>query len=142
VLIDRRRIAELIPHAGRMCLLDAATRWDADGIECTATSHRLADNPLRREGRLGAACALEYAAQAMALHGALTAPAARRSAGGLLAAARDFAMHREFLDDADATLSIEARCVLGGASRVIYEFRVRDARGTIAEGRAAVVLGT
>lgn len=140
MLIDRHRIAELIPHSGRMCLLDSASRWDDESIACLATSHRRDDNPLRREGRLGAVCALEYAAQAMALHGALTAAGHRRAAGGLLAAARDLVLHRERLDDADPTLCIEARRVQGEASRVIYEFRVWDGRGTIAQGRAAVVL--
>jgi predicted hotdog family 3-hydroxylacyl-ACP dehydratase len=140
MLIDRRRIAELIPHAGSMCLLDAAQRWDEASIECTATSHRLSDNPLRRGDRLGAVCALEYAAQAMALHGALTAPGGERSPGGLLASARDLVLHRQWLDDAGETLNIEARRLMGEGGRVIYEFRVADEAGPIAEGRAAVVL--
>lgn len=140
MLIDRTRIGELIPHAGRMCLLDAASRWDDRRIECTATSHRDPDNPLRRDGRLGAVCALEYAAQAMALHGALTAPGNTRSPGGLLASVRDLVLHRERLDDAAEVLKIEAQRVMGERSRVIYEFQVSDANGRIAEGRAAVVL--
>lgn len=140
MLIDRPRIEELIPHSGSMCLLDAATRWDEAGIVCSATSHRNPDNPLRRAGKLGAVCALEYAAQAMALHGALTAPAGRRSTGGLLASARDLVLHREQLDTCGPTLRIEAQRVLGESSRVIYEFQVSDSAGLIAQGRAAVVL--
>lgn len=140
VLIDRNRIHGLIPHAGSMCLLDAAVTWDDLQIRCTATSHLDEDNPLRRDGRLGAICALEYAAQAMALHGALTAAGGRRSTGGLLASARDLVLHRERLDDCGAPLTIEARRVMGDANRVIYEFRVTEPGGPVAEGRAAVVL--
>jgi predicted hotdog family 3-hydroxylacyl-ACP dehydratase len=140
MLIDRPSIEHLIPHSGSMCLLDAATRWDEDSIVCSATSHRSLDNPLRRAGKLGAVCALEYAAQAMALHGALTARGARRSSGGLLASVRDLVLHRERLDDCGPLLRVEARRVLGESSRVIYEFEVGDSAGLIANGRAAVVL--
>ncbi len=140
MLIDRQRIGELIPHSGSMCLLDAATGWDNDKIRCTATSHRDPANPLRGPDGLRAVCALEYAAQAMALHGALTAGHGQRSRGGLLASTRDLVLHRARLDDCGGELTIEAQRVQGEASRVIYEFRVSDADAVIAEGRAAVVL--
>lgn len=140
MLIDRQRIGELIPHAGSMCLLAAATHWDEEHIQCTATSHRDPENPLRRGNHLAAVCALEYAAQAMALHGALTVNQGRRAGGGLLASARDLVLHRTRLDDCGEVLTIDARRVLGEASRVIYEFTVSDAAELIAEGRAAVVL--
>ncbi len=45
--------------------------WDAQHIRCRSATHRLPGNPLRSQGRLGAACGIEYAAQAMAVHGAL-----------------------------------------------------------------------
>jgi len=140
MLIDRKRIGELIPHSGSMCLLAAAAAWNDERIECTATSHRDPANPLRRGGQLAAVCALEYAAQAMALHGALTVNKGRHAGGGLLASARDLALHRARLDDCGPVLRIEARRMLGEASRVIYEFKVSDATEVIAEGRAAVVL--
>jgi predicted hotdog family 3-hydroxylacyl-ACP dehydratase len=76
----------------------------------------------------------------MALHGALTFNQGNRSGGGLLASTRDLVLHRERLDDCGEVLTIEVRRVLGEASRVIYEFTVRDAAEMIAEGRAAVVL--
>ena len=73
ILLQQADIARRIPHQGRMCLLDAVTEWDGAHIVCQASSHRASDNPLRAEGRLGAACGVEYAAQAMAVHGALLA---------------------------------------------------------------------
>lgn len=38
--LDRDGIAQRIPHAGSMCLLDALEAWDAEGLRCRATSHR------------------------------------------------------------------------------------------------------
>jgi predicted hotdog family 3-hydroxylacyl-ACP dehydratase len=58
-----------------MCLLDRVVHWDSQRIHCRASSHRSADNPLRSRDQLSAACGIEYAAQAMAVHGALQAPA-------------------------------------------------------------------
>ena len=57
----------------------AEADWNAERISCVSRSHRAADNPLRAGGRLGIACGIEYAAQAMAVHGALIAgaPASR-----------------------------------------------------------------
>jgi predicted hotdog family 3-hydroxylacyl-ACP dehydratase len=123
-----------------MCLLDAALRWDAERICCTASSHRDPDNPLRRDGRLAAVCGIEYAAQAMALHGALTALEGRQAAAGLLASVRDLVCNVRYLHDVDRDLVIEAARLLGDESRVIYEFRVTDGSNELISGRAAVVL--
>src|ERR1700752_1268025 len=74
--LDHEWIEQHIPHKGRMCLLDEVLSWDAMRIRCRSSSHRATDNPLRAHGRLGAACGIEYAAQAMAVHGALIASSA------------------------------------------------------------------
>jgi predicted hotdog family 3-hydroxylacyl-ACP dehydratase len=81
--LDRAWIESRIPHHGPMCLLDEVIGWDTERITCISGSHRSADNPLRARGRLGIACGIEYAAQAMAVHGALVAAVeAGRSAAG------------------------------------------------------------
>lgn len=72
-VLDRAWIAAHIPHQGSMCLLDAVREWSGEAITCTASSHTDPANPLRADGRLGAANGIEYAAQAMAIHGALLA---------------------------------------------------------------------
>ncbi len=74
VPIDAERIRNLVPHAGNMCLLERVVACDAASIRCETRSHLDQSNPLRRNGQLASICAIEYAAQAMALHGALTAP--------------------------------------------------------------------
>ena len=70
-MLTREAIAALLPHDGAMVLLDEATAWDEARIACSARSHRDRSNPLRREGKLSSLCGVEYAAQAMALHGKL-----------------------------------------------------------------------
>ena len=93
-----------------MCLLECVEEWDEQGIQCRATSHRALDNPLRANGRLGTACGIEYAAQAMAVHGALLAPPDSTAARvGYLVSVRGTRMHVARLDDIAADLHYQAR---------------------------------
>ena len=140
MLIDRARIAELIPHAGSMCLLDAVLDYDDERMVCSASSHRQAAHPLAHAGRLGAACAIEYAAQAMALHGALTRLQGQRPRAGLLIGLRDTVIGAQALDSLAEDLRIEVEQVAGGAGGVIYRFAVSAGDVSVASGRATVVL--
>lgn len=141
--LDHAGIASLIPHAGSMCLLDAVQSWDAARIHCTATGHADTDNPLRSASGLLASNAIEYAAQAAAVHGALKARAAGGAAApGFLASARGVRLHRLRLDDLAGELAIEAEHVAGDARQLLYAFTVRHAGQPVADGRLAVVLDT
>jgi predicted hotdog family 3-hydroxylacyl-ACP dehydratase len=139
--LDHAWIARHIPHQGRMCLLDRVEAWDDQGIRCCAGSHRAADNPLRASGRLGAACGIEYAAQAMAVHGALLAPPGSTGArAGYLVSVRGVQLHVPRLDDIAADLEIEASCMTRGENNILYRFSVSAAGRLLLEGRAAVIL--
>jgi predicted hotdog family 3-hydroxylacyl-ACP dehydratase len=141
VVMDRAWIARHIPHQGGMCLLDQVEAWDEQGIRCRAVSHRAVDNPLRAHGRLGAACGIEYAAQAMAVHGALLAPPDDPVArAGYLVSARGVRLHVPRLDDIDADLVIEASCITRGENNILYQFSISAAGRLLLDGRAAVVL--
>src|SRR3569833_2628574 len=96
--LDRNQIAKRIPHQGSMCLLDCVEEWNEQHARCRASSHRSADNPLRAHGRLAAACAIEYAAQAMAVHGALLASETYPPRRGFLASVRGAPLHAVRLD--------------------------------------------
>jgi len=141
-------IAALIPHSGTMCLLVRLVEWDAQGIVCVAENHRDADHPLRTHSGLLSPCAIEYAAQAMALHGALIGQEAGTAASpGFLASARGVQLHVLRLDDLPATsgpdeLRIAATRQAGDARQILYAFTVSHAGSPVAEGRAAVVLNT
>ena len=124
-----------------MCLLEYVEAWDQQRIQCRARSHRAADNPLRAHGRLGAACGIEYAAQAMAVHGALTAtPGSTRARVGYLVSVRGARLMTARLDDITADIDITATCAMRDGENVLYEFNVAAAGRTLLEGRAAVVL--
>jgi len=124
-----------------MCLLDYVEAWDPQHIQCRASSHRAADNPLRAYGRLGAACGIEYAAQAMAVHGALLAPPdSTRARAGYLVSTRGTQLHIPRLDDIAADLRVEATCITRSENTVLYQFSVSAAGRLLLDGRATVVL--
>jgi predicted hotdog family 3-hydroxylacyl-ACP dehydratase len=139
--LDHAWIARHIPHQGSMCLLDCVEAWDRERIRCRASSHRAADNPLRAYGRLGAACGIEYAAQAMAVHGALLAPPDSSSARvGYLVSVRGAQLRVPRLDDIAADLLVEATCITRSEGNILYQFSVSAAGRLLLDGRAAVVL--
>lgn len=138
--LDHAGIARRIPHQGSMCLLESVQSWDGDEIRCSANSHRDSANPLRSHGRLGIACGIEYAAQAMAVHGTLLAGADEPPRAGYLVAVRDVALHAERLDDVADALAIHARRMLGDANSIVYSFSVAGAGRPLLEGRATVML--
>lgn len=126
-----------------MCLLDGVLSWDAARIRCRATSHRLADNPLRAHGRLGAACGVEYAAQAMAVHGAIMAHAMGNTArAGLLTSIRNLVLRVSRLDDVDTDLIASAERLAGDGGGTLYEFTVSSGGRDLLTGRASIVFGT
>jgi len=141
--LDRAGIAARIPHQGAMCLLERLEAWDAQTIHCSTATHRDAANPLRTAAGLLAPCAIEYAAQAMALHGGLTAAPGQPPSAGYIASTRNVRLHRLHLHDAPAPLHLHAERLSGDAQQVMYAFRVLDGDGAaLAEGRAVVVLNT
>ena len=124
-----------------MCLLDYVEAWDQQRIQCRASSHRATDNPLRAYDRLGAVCGIEYAAQAMAVHGALLAPPdSTSSRAGYLVSVRGTQLHVPRLDDIAADLLVEATCITRSGNNVLYQFSVSAAGRLLLDGRATVVL--
>ena len=141
--LDQAGIAARIPHAGSMCLLQALRGWDAQQIHCQASSHRDANHPLREAQGLSSASAIEYAAQAMALHGGLLAPPGSTPSAGYIASVRGVVLHQPWLHDAPSPLDVRAQRLAGDERQVMYQFSVADAQGrSLAEGRATVVLNT
>jgi predicted hotdog family 3-hydroxylacyl-ACP dehydratase len=152
--LDRSWIERSLPQRGRMCLLDAVLEWDERRIVCRSGSHRADDHPLRSGDGLGIACAIEYAAQAMALHGVLvaaptaasTAAADAQPPAGFLASVRDVYFGAARIDDVSADLLCTATRLAGDAGTVVYEFEVaadgsssKDSHCLVG-GRATIVL--
>ncbi len=137
--LSREWIASHIPHQGTMCLLDEVLSWDTNRISCRSGSHRSPDNPLRADGRLSAACGIEYAAQAMAVHGALLAGGTGGPRPGLLASVRNVVLNVDRLDNLETDLIAVAERITGDERTVLYDFGVSAGGRVLLSGRASVV---
>jgi predicted hotdog family 3-hydroxylacyl-ACP dehydratase len=124
-----------------MVFLDEVLHWDEAKILCRTGSHRNSGNPLRAAGRLGAACGVEFAAQAMALHGCLTFPGDQDAPrAGLLASVRELELRVARLDDIEADLEVEAERLAGDALAALYAFALRAEGVLLLRGRASAIL--
>lgn len=127
-----------MPHAGRMCLLDSVETWDAHAIHCVAVAQG-ASHPLSRDGAVPAIAAVEYAAQAMAVHGSLLGGDGR-SAWGMLVKLSDVVLHADTLPTSGATLDVRAEMKGRLESGCRYAFAVSAEGEPIAHGALTVAL--
>ncbi len=139
-MIERDELCALIPHAEGMCLLDKVQYWDQSSVECYSNSHLLPHNPLRTHNQLAAVHAIEYAAQAMAVHGSILA----REQGiqpvqGFIAALRNVRLHVGYIHDKPDSLYIRAEALLHNTNAMIYTFIVTAGEMPIADGRISVM---
>ena len=123
-----------------MCLLEWVEQWDGQRVRCSASSHRSPDNPLRSHGRLASACGIEYAAQAMAVHGALLLPQHERPRLGFLASVRNATLHVARLDDLADDLTVDAERFSSDGNNILYHFSIHASGRMLLEGRAAVII--
>lgn len=137
--LNHEWISAHIPHQGSMCLLDEILEFDPVKLTARSLSHRSAGHPLAAAGHLGIACGIEYAAQAMAAHGALNAPDAGRPAAGFLAALRQVRFFAATLDDIEGDIICEVTQLAGDAGSALYEFSLSSSARRLLEGRATVV---
>lgn len=135
-MLNGAGIAALIPHQGRMCLLDRVESWDAAGIRCASAAHHDPLNPLRRQGRLAAICIVELALQAMALHGALTAGGPQPQ--GFVTSLRDVLVAEPFADHLPGPLLIEAALLAAESRGHIYRFSITAGGRPVVSGQAAI----
>jgi len=139
-MLGRDAILALIPHQGAMCLLDRVIEWDQDRVLLATQTHRSPDNPLRESGRLRAVHLCEYGAQAMAVHGGLSAQADGRAAQpGFLVSLRDVKLNVDFVDTLAGELQVSANRLLESAGSWQYSFEVRHGADVLASGRAAII---
>jgi len=138
--LDADAIYRRIPHAGAMRLLDEVVFWDGKAIVCLATSHMDRDNPLRERGALSNVHALEYAAQAVAVHASLIN-------GGVplqrvyIATFRQIDMKVDLLDRmTQGPLEIRAQVHAANAGTANYTFTVSCAGAALACGAVTVVM--
>jgi len=139
-MIEYEELCSLIPHSFDMCLLESVESWNADNIICYSNSHRSDKNPLRREENLSSVHLLEYAAQAMAVHGGLhNRQQGLKMSEGYLAALRDVNINLCEIGQLHSALRIEANKILSQGGNMIYSFSVTAMDNELVSGRATVV---
>ena len=121
-----------------MCLLDSVEAWDADAIHCTAAAQG-ALHPLSREGAVPAIAAVEYAAQATAVHGSLLAGNGQSTAG-MLAKLSDVVLHADSFPASGAPLDVRAQMKARAYSACQYAFNVSAGGKPIADGMLSIAL--
>lgn len=133
-------LCQLIPHAGSMCLLHEVLSVDDRAITCSARSHHAADNPLYKDNRLSSLHLVEYAAQAVAVHGGLLAQQNNLTIrAGYLAAIRDVTFTCDTLHALADELLISASQLMANAGNMMYEFKVQHADQALASGRLTIM---
>lgn len=133
----RNGVADLVPHAGRMCLLESVERWDEATITCASRTHLDPQHPLRAGDGLAALHLVEYGAQAAAAHGALRS--GRKAQPGMLVALRDVTFATTRIDGIPASLRVEARLQFSDPNGSLYEFSVSADGAPLARGRLSVM---
>lgn len=139
--LGRAAILELLPHQGRMCLIERVLAWDSASILCEASPHDAADHPLRRaDGHLAAVCTVEFGLQAMALHGALND--GRGAEPGYVATLRDVRVELAFADDLPGPLLAGASVLARDTRALAYRFEVTAGpdRLPVTSGQATVLV--
>jgi predicted hotdog family 3-hydroxylacyl-ACP dehydratase len=135
-MLTRAQIEVRIPHAGSMVLLDRLVRYDETRIVCEAAAPT-PEHPLARAEGLPAVAAVEYAAQAAALHGALL-DGNSEPRHGMLAKLSEVELIGGCLEATSSALTVQAELLVRGALGCMYSFTVHDEQGWGARGRLLV----
>ena len=139
LLVDIDALRVYLPHTGAMCLLAGVRSFDQDSIECLATNHRHPAHPLRAAGRLGAACGVEYAAQAMAIHGALSQAGRVVPAPiGAIVGVRHVRFEVDRLDQIEQDLVVTCHRLAHDGGGAMYDFRILASDRVLLSGRVMV----
>lgn len=137
--LNQKNIEALIPHSGTMSLLNKILKWNEDHIICLANSHRGIQNPLRNEDILSSVCGVEYAAQAMAAHAALSMPNPKgEPRSGFLVSINNLQLSVSRLDDIETDLMIDAEMLMRDKEFMIYQFCVYSENRDLLSGRATI----
>jgi len=132
--VDRETLEQLIPHQGDMCFLSEVKAWDLTSIVCAADAPTPA-HPLARNGRVAPIVAVEYAAQATAVHGSLLTNE-RQPREGVLAKLVDISLEVSELPSAPFT--VQAEMLSRSSKGCLYRFDISAAGQWVVSGRLMI----
>jgi len=150
-ILNREEIERRLPHAGVMSLLDKIIQADETTLTAQAVSYRDADNPLRVNGKITMVNGIEYAAQAMAVHGALVLEkkqeenkAELKSSQGYIATVRNIELNSPYFPEADpsssAALLIKVKQLMSDQNGFTYQFDIHYEQQQLISGRITIFL--
>jgi predicted hotdog family 3-hydroxylacyl-ACP dehydratase len=134
MLMDRARIAALIPHGESMCMLDEVVAWDDAHIHCRSHHFASSTNPLFEKNQLDTVLLIEYGAQAAALHAALMQSQLGETRPAYIGSVKDVELFMAIADNS-ATLDLHAHCLLSSSQGAIYELVAQQTDRTLLRGR-------
>lgn len=137
-MLDHTEIEALIPHAGKMVLLDRVLSFDEKSILCVAVNHSDLDNPLRARDGLPAVCGAEYGAQAAAVHG--PAVAGETESAGQVVLLRDIVWQIPDLSVIRDPLMVHATCLHKDGRSLAYGFRLTVDERELLRGECGIIL--
>jgi predicted hotdog family 3-hydroxylacyl-ACP dehydratase len=119
-----------------MCLIDHVEHWDAGQLLCRADCSR-PNHPLRSGGKLPSSVAIEYAAQAAAIHGSLLGRV-NDARPGYLVKLSNVALHNEYIEDTTNVLNIAVQLISRSDLICLYSFEVMEGVQHLAAGRLMI----
>ena len=131
----------LLPHAGKMCLLGDIIKADETTLSATAISHLEKDNPLEIDGTIAMINGIEYAAQAMAVHGSLLAQYAHSDnmiQTGYLASVRNIQIKKPLFPA--TILFIEVELLMSNTHGFTYQFQINSEQEELISGKITIIL--
>ena len=135
--LNHKEIEQRLPHAGTMSLLHEVIDADKNSLTARAKSHLETNNPLRLNGKIASINGIEYAAQAMAIHGSLLSDI---SPAGYIAAVRNIDINVPFFPETDAPLIIAVQRLMSDKNGFSYQFHIDCEQITLISGKITVFL--
>lgn len=138
--LETSALYERLPHSGNMCLLDTVIDHDASVIHCMAAN--LTGSPLKRGHKISSWIALEYAAQAFALHGLLNTQNTVANPiidKAFVATIKHMTCFENDLHDTDKPLQVSARILASQPQLASCEFLITLDNKPLAVGQFNVV---
>ncbi|MCK4707613.1 MAG: 3-hydroxylacyl-ACP dehydratase [Gammaproteobacteria bacterium] len=124
-----------------MCLLDSVDSWDELRINCLTDSHHLPDNPLRDTTRLASVNAIEYGAQAVAIHGRLISDESDLvSRSGFLVQIKNLDFQDCDLSMLSGALNVQAEQIHCDSSSMLYTITIKHDQQQIMSGRIMIFI--
>ena len=141
--LNRQEIEQRLPHAGKMSLLDTITHADQLTLSASAVSHLNNDNPLRLNNKLSSINGIEYAAQAMAIHGFLLSELKHTEASAqtaYIATVRNIDIVSPFFPENESVIKIEVEQLMSDTNGFTYQFHISGGKKVFISGKITVFL--